>query len=91
MWIISQVCGLLEGNVKIHELLHEGRTGSLQDDIADALPATYVFPDLQNTDPYQQYRFGLAIAASKRLTDEDPYNITGQHKDDFAPTGAKTL
>jgi hypothetical protein len=33
--------------MKILELLTEGRTGSLQDDVADALPATYVFPDLQ--------------------------------------------
>ena len=74
--------------MKILELLTEGRTGSLQDDVADALPATYVFPDLQNTDPYQQYRFGIAIAAAKRLDDPDEYNVLGKQQDSFAPDSA---
>jgi hypothetical protein len=74
--------------MKILELLTEGRTGSLQDDVADALPATYVFPDLQNTDPYHQYRFGMAIAAAKRLDDPDEYDVLGKQKDSFAPDSA---
>ena len=74
--------------MKILELLKENRTGSLQDDVADALPATYVFPKLQNTDPYQQYRFGLAITAAKRVDDADPYNILGKQQDGFAPNSA---
>lgn len=45
--------------------LTEGRTGSLQDDVARALPATYSIPKLKNQDPYKQYRFGVAIAAAK--------------------------
>lgn len=32
---------------------------------ADALPATYVIPELPNQDPYLQYRFGVAIAGAK--------------------------
>ncbi len=35
------------------------------DSVAEALPATYVIPALQNQDPYRQYRFGVALAASK--------------------------
>lgn len=45
--------------------LTEGRTGSIQDDVAKALPATYVIPELPNQDPYLQYRFGVAIAGAK--------------------------
>ena len=37
----------------------------LQDAVADALPATYAIPKLQNQDPYLQYRFGVALAATK--------------------------
>ena len=46
-------------------IIKESRTGSLQDDVADALPTTYIIPKLKNQDPYLQYRFGLALAAAK--------------------------
>lgn len=42
-----------------------GREGSLIDDVAAALPATFVIPSLQNQDPYLQYRFGIALAKAK--------------------------
>lgn len=45
--------------------IYEGRTGSIQDDVAKALPATYAIPELKNQDPYMQYRFGVAIAGAK--------------------------
>lgn len=51
--------------MKIHEILSEGNTGSLSADVADALPATEVLTDLPNTDPYLQYRMGLALAAAR--------------------------
>jgi hypothetical protein len=51
--------------MRINEIIREGRVGSIQDDVADALPATYAIPDLQNQDPYKQYRFGVALAAAK--------------------------
>ena len=38
---------------------------ALLTDVADALPTTYVMPELKNQDPYLQYRFGLAIAAAR--------------------------
>ena len=42
-----------------------GRTGSLQQDIALALPGAWKIPALTNQDPYLQYRFGVAIAGAK--------------------------
>jgi hypothetical protein len=51
--------------VRAWEFITEGRTGSLQPDVAAALPATYVIPELPNQDPYLQYRFGVAIAGAK--------------------------
>ena len=73
--------------MKINELLYENRVGSLQDDVADALPATYVFPELQNSNAYSQYRMGIAIAAARRISDEDPYNIS-PNLENFSPTSA---
>ena len=43
----------------------ETRYSGIQQDVACALPATYVIPKLQNNDAYSQYRFGLAVAASR--------------------------
>lgn len=45
--------------------LSEGKTGTLEPDVARALPAAYVIPELPNQDPYLQYRFGVAIAGAK--------------------------
>ena len=63
--------------MRAHEFITEGRTGSIQDDVAKALPATYALPELENQDPYLQYRFGVAIAgakgAEKRKQDGGPY------------------
>lgn len=42
-----------------------GHTGSLQQDIALALPGAWKIPALKNQDPYLQYRFGVAIAGAK--------------------------
>lgn len=62
--------------MKASEFIVEGRTGSIQDDVARALPATYAIPALPNQDPYKQYRFGVAIAAAKgqsaRAKDGEP-------------------
>ena len=69
--------------MKIRDLL-EGRTGSLQDDVADALPATYVFPKLLNTDPYTQYRYGVAIAAARRMSRNTEHERVTRD-DEFAP------
>jgi hypothetical protein len=49
----------------INNLLIEGNIGSLVPDVARALPATEVLTNLPNTDPYLQYRMGLALAAAR--------------------------
>lgn len=59
--------------------LTEGKTGTLEPDVARALPSAYVIPELPNQDPYLQYRFGVAIAGAKgaKKRKEDgisPYN-----------------
>lgn len=56
--------------MKINEILTEGGTGSLLPGIAHALPDVNVLTDLKNTDPYLQYRMGVALAAA-RAHDED--------------------
>ena len=53
----------------IRELV-EAKTGSIRDDIANALPATYTIPQLRNQDPYKQYRFGVAIAQAKGQSEQ---------------------
>jgi hypothetical protein len=43
--------------------------GSLTNDVARALPGTYVITDLPNSDFYKQYRFGVALAVARgRIT-----------------------
>lgn len=54
-----------ESNVRAREFITEASNNSIQDDVAAALPATYVIPKLQNNDAYAQYRFGVAIAKAK--------------------------
>lgn len=51
--------------MKINEILTEGGTGSLTPAVARAIPDVTVLPDLKNTDPYMQYRMGLALAAAR--------------------------
>lgn len=51
--------------MKINEILSENATGKLQPAVADALPNTTVLTQVKNTDPYQQYRMGLAIASAR--------------------------
>ena len=51
--------------MRAKEFIRESRVGSLQDDVARALPATWVIPALPNQDPYKQLRFGVAVAAAK--------------------------
>jgi hypothetical protein len=55
------------------EFLKESNSGTLQNDVAAALPAAYVIPKLQNNDAYSQYRFGVALAAAggKKARDDE--------------------
>lgn len=60
-----------------------GRTGSLQQDIALALPGAWKIPALKNQDPYLQYRFGVAIAGAK--------GADQRKKDGVPPFGQDTI
>ena len=55
----------LSANMKSNEFLSEQNTGSLSPSVADAMPSTWVLPELTNQDPYLQYRFGLALASAR--------------------------
>ena len=56
---------------------------SLSASVSDTLPATYSIPKLQNQDPYLQYRFGVALAATKGKVhgDEQPGEDVRHHMD----------
>lgn len=61
--------------MRASEFITEGRTGSIQDDVAKAMPATYAIPELPNQDPYLQYRFGVAIAGAKGAKKRSEDNV----------------
>jgi len=65
-----------------------GHTGSIQQDVALALPGAWKIPALANQDPYLQYRFGMAIAGAKgaKMRHQDgvpkfePDNVFGENE-----------
>lgn len=61
--------------MRAKEFINEAREGSIQDDVADALPTTFAIPALQNQDPYKQYRFGVALAKAKGTKAADTPNF----------------
>ena len=63
--------------MRAKEFINEAKEGSMQDDVAQAIPAAYVIPALQNQDPYKQYRFGVAIADARAKKAKD------DHRDNF--------
>lgn len=46
--------------VKLH-----GTYGHVDQNVSDSLPGGFVQRDLRNTDPYMQYRYGLALAGAR--------------------------
>jgi len=62
--------------MRAKEFINEAREGSIQDDVADALPSTFSIPSLQNQDPYKQYRFGMALARAggSKPADRDQFS-----------------
>lgn len=61
--------------MRAKEFIAEDNTGSLGPGVANALPATWVLPDLKSQDPYEQYRFGLALASARaKAAGELPFN-----------------
>ena len=46
--------------VKLH-----GTYGTVNQNVSDSLPGAFVQRELRNTDPYMQYRYGLALAGAR--------------------------
>ena len=42
-----------------------GKPGKISTDVDDTLPGAFVHHELRNTDPYMQYRMGVATAAAR--------------------------
>jgi hypothetical protein len=60
--------------MRAHEFITEstaakthGNWGALSSDVNAALPGVWVQRQLRNTDPYMQYRYGLAMAAARAV------------------------
>jgi hypothetical protein len=58
--------------MKIKEVIAEGTKSKthgvakhISAEVSDTLPGVYVQKQLRNTDPYMQYRYGLAVAAAR--------------------------
>ncbi len=58
--------------MKVYEILAEarhvkdyGRPGALDPDVERTIPGTFIVPELRNTDPYLQYRMGVALAVAQ--------------------------
>jgi hypothetical protein len=69
-----------------HVEIYESRTGSLQHEVADSLPQAFVIPGLNSSNPYQQYKFGTAIAAARgaeqrKLDDIEPFHDHSLRRD----------
>lgn len=55
--------------MRIKDLLQEtklsGKPGNLQKGVSEELPGAFVQRELRNTDPYMQYRYGIAVATAR--------------------------
>jgi hypothetical protein len=49
----------------IAETKLHGTFGNVDDQVSNSLPGAFVQRDLRNTDPYMQYRYGLALASAR--------------------------
>ena len=55
----------------ITEIKLHGTWGQVEKNVSDALPGAFVQRDLRNTDPYMQYRYGLALAGARAKAEHD--------------------
>lgn len=58
--------------MKVHEILTEtrriknyGHPAALDPEVEKSIPGTFIVPELRNTDPYLQYRMGVAFAVAQ--------------------------
>jgi hypothetical protein len=67
--------------MKIRDIIVENNTTSNKQTVKRSIPKILTFPHLTNTDPYVQYRFGLALAAAAAehgRNSEDHYEKTSE-------------
>ena len=65
--------------MKIRDIIIENNTTPNKHTVKRSIPKILTFPHLTNTDPYVQYRFGLAIAsaaANGEQNKQDRFNKT---------------
>jgi hypothetical protein len=48
-----------------------GTFGKVEKNVSDSLPGAFVQRELRNTDPYMQYRYGLALAGARAKEEHD--------------------
>lgn len=79
--------------MKVHELLNEeavpdpklgGTSTPLPARVTGPLPGTFVQKELRNTDPYMQYRYGMAVAAAMALKNGDLDATQYEQESEFA-------
>lgn len=64
--------------MRVREIIQEqvqpkftGTSKKLPSRVTDPLPGAYVQKNLRNTDPYLQYRYGLAVASARAIKNGD--------------------
>jgi hypothetical protein len=77
--------------MKIREIISEatapkftGKIKKLPNRITDPMPGTFVQKELRNTDPYMQYRYGIAVAAALALQKGDLVDDDFEQESEFA-------
>jgi hypothetical protein len=55
----------------LNEIKLHGTYGHVEKNVSDSLPGAFVQRDLRNTDPYMQYRYGLALAGARAKAEHD--------------------
>ena len=68
--------------IELLEAKTHGTYDPLSQSVNATLPGVYTIPQLRNTDPYMQYRYGLALAAAAGRR-ADP-NLNYEQESEFA-------
>ena len=55
----------------LNEVKLHGTYGHVEKNVSDSLPGAFVQRDLRNTDPYMQYRYGVALAGARAKAEHD--------------------
>jgi hypothetical protein len=57
--------------MKINEIVSESKVAKLRASVSDNMPGVFVQKQLQNTDTYMQYRYGMAVASARAVANGD--------------------